>query len=316
MTTEGETSEETELSPHDAFGALANETRMEILQILGQADGVMTFSELRDELGFRDPGNFQYHLNKLTDHFVRHSDDGYELKHPGRRVIEAILSGAVTGGPDLEATPIDASCTICGGSTEVSYRDERMLWRCTECVGRFSGVESTSKAFGVLPEGTLELAYLPAAGTQNRSPEEMLEASDVWSAAEDVTITNGVCPRCSGTVEDSLRICETHDDTGELCDDCGSRVGVLVSSRCTHCGHTKVSTIVIRLLADPTFRAAFDGRGVDVISTDDADLSSFVVVDHEVVETEPFRARITHVIKGDEVSFVIDDDFAVVEMIE
>lgn len=303
-------------SPHDAFGALANETRMEILQVLGQRDGPASFSELREEVGFRDPGNFQYHLNKLAGPFVRKDDAGYELRQPGRRVVEAILSGAVTGAPPLEPTPVEVPCLLCDGETEISFREERLLWRCTECPGRFAGREATSRAFGTLPSGTLELGYLPAAGTQDRTPEEMLKASDVWSAMEDLALTNGVCPRCSGTVDDTLRICEDHDDGDGVCGRCHSRIGALVSSTCTHCGHTKVTTIVVRLLADPTFRAAFDGRGVDVVSTDRTDMSSFAVVAHEVLETDPFRARVTHRIDGDEVTFVVDDEFTVVDVLE
>lgn len=304
------------LSPDDAFAALANETRMAILQALGHADGPMAFSTLRDHVGVRDSGQFNYHLGKLTGHFIRQTDEGYTLRQAGRRVIEAVLSGAVTGGPDMEATPIEVPCIYCDAGTEVSFRQERLLWRCTECPGTFADREATSDAFGTLPSGTIELAYLPAAGIQHRTPREMLEASDVWSAAEDVALTNGVCPRCSGTIEDTVDVCEDHDDTGGVCPRCHTRLGVTVRSECTNCNHTRVSTVVVHLLADPTFRSVFDSRGVDVIATPLDQMSAFVVRGYDVLKTDPFRARMTFLVAGDEITFTVDADLSVADVMD
>jgi len=44
------------LPPDDAFAVLGNETRMEILRALGDADGPLPFSELHDRVGTRDSG--------------------------------------------------------------------------------------------------------------------------------------------------------------------------------------------------------------------------------------------------------------------
>lgn len=316
MTDEGDAAEAETLPPDQAFAALGNETRIQIIRTLAEEGGPVPFSELRERVGVSDSGRFNYHLDQLAGHFVGQTDHGYELDQPGRRVIEAILSGAVTGGSTREATVIDVSCVYCGAETEVSFREERLLWRCTECAGTFADREATSEAFGTLPRGTLDVPYLPAAGVKDRTPQEILAASDTWSTAERLAMVNGVCPRCSGTIEDSLTVCEDHDDSDGVCEACHTRLGVTVSSRCTNCGHTKDGTIVLQLLADPAFRAAFDSRGVDVISTPHEDLPALVVEDHEILGTDPFRARLTYEINGETVSLVVDDDLSVAEVID
>ncbi|MFB6206666.1 MAG: ArsR/SmtB family transcription factor, partial [Haloglomus sp.] len=96
MTHPRELGEPTALSPDEAFGVLGNETRIQILQTLGEADGPLSFTELRDRVGIRQGSQFNYHLDKLVGHFVRKTDDGYELRLAGRRVIYAVLSEAVT----------------------------------------------------------------------------------------------------------------------------------------------------------------------------------------------------------------------------
>ncbi|MEF8801746.1 MAG: helix-turn-helix domain-containing protein, partial [Halolamina sp.] len=115
MTTNADTSE-TMLAPDDAFAVLGNETRMEILQTLGEADEPLPFSELRGRVGMRDSGQFNYHLGKLDGHFIKDTDGGYALGQKGSRVIEAVLSGAVTDTPVLDRTPVDMSCYCCGAT--------------------------------------------------------------------------------------------------------------------------------------------------------------------------------------------------------
>jgi hypothetical protein len=119
---------DTPLAPDEAFAALGNETRMEILRTLGDADEPLTFSELRDRVGMADSGQFNYHLGKLGEHFVGGTEDGYRLQRAGKRVVEAVLSGAVTGAPVVEPTETDDACLYCGAPTTVSYR-EGMLAR-------------------------------------------------------------------------------------------------------------------------------------------------------------------------------------------
>ncbi|PSQ07990.1 transcriptional regulator, partial [Halobacteriales archaeon QS_5_68_33] len=79
--------EHSTLSPDEAFAALGNEARLEILRTLGASDGPLTYAELYERVEYDDPSNFSYHLNKLAGHFVRKTDRGYGLWDAGRRVV-------------------------------------------------------------------------------------------------------------------------------------------------------------------------------------------------------------------------------------
>jgi DNA-binding transcriptional ArsR family regulator len=313
MTADASGTEPTALAPDEAFAVLGDGTRVQVLRALGDVDGALSFSELYDRVDIRDSGNFTYHLEKLQGHFVRKTEEGYALRQAGRRVVEAVLSGAVTDAPVLEPTAVDAPCPHCGGGTEVSYREERLLWRCRECPGSVAGLDATSAAFGTLPSGTIDLSYLPSAGMQDRTPEEMLEASDTWRTAERVALANGVCPRCSGTVDHSLLVCEDHD-AGGVCEECHNRYAVRVHSRCTICTHQKRGPLMLHLLADPRFRAAFDRRGIDVFAPSLDETDAFAMDEEELLGTDPFRARISYTIDGERVALTVDDDLRVVDV--
>lgn len=93
--------------PVDALSALGDETRIAILRELADAETSLSFSELRERVGVRDTGRFNYHLTKLCEYFVRDTGDGYELGHAGARVVDA--AGNAHPDPDLEA-----ACPVCG----------------------------------------------------------------------------------------------------------------------------------------------------------------------------------------------------------
>jgi hypothetical protein len=90
----------------DALSVLGNETRIRILRTLADAAGPLTFTELREAVGIRDTGKFNYHLTKLCEYFVTETQDGYELGHAGSRVVAA-SQAAVTAVPTDE-------CPVCG----------------------------------------------------------------------------------------------------------------------------------------------------------------------------------------------------------
>ncbi|WP_049922067.1 winged helix-turn-helix domain-containing protein [Halopiger djelfimassiliensis] len=103
----------------EALDALANEHRIAILRALADADGPLSFSELREEIEMRDTGRFNYHLTELLGRFVRETPDGYRLGPAGKRVV---LAGADLGREsatllaESDAPQSDGDCPVCGES--------------------------------------------------------------------------------------------------------------------------------------------------------------------------------------------------------
>lgn len=105
-----------DLDPVEAFDALADETRLAILRALADRRQeaperpTLSFSELRERVGVRDSGLFNYHLSKLVGRFVRERPEGYELGHAGRRVIRADGHGDPGDGEEAASE----ACPVCG----------------------------------------------------------------------------------------------------------------------------------------------------------------------------------------------------------
>jgi len=320
-------------SPDEAFAALGNETRLAILRALGGADGPLPFSDLYDRVDVSDSGQFNYHLDKLTDHFVRHSAGGYELARPGSRVVEAVLSGAVTDTPVLEPTEIDHPCPFCGAPVEVRFRDERVELRCTECAGNYgSSLDGESDDAGderdAVPDdapddgryGYLGYHPLPPAGVDGRDATDVLSAAMTWGHLELMAAASGVCPRCSAALDRTLRACEDHDATDGLCANCGNRHAVAVDLTCTNCIYDESGSAIIGLTGTTPVLAFLTARGYDPIAPDPGTHAtvSRALNDYEetVLSTDPFRVRFTLTVDGDELELTVDADLAVVEAVE
>ena len=96
------------VAPADAFALIGNETRLSILEALWRADdGPVRFSVLNEMVGMRDSAQFNYHLGKLTDQYVRKTEDGYELRTAGAKVVRAVLAGSFTEHPRREPFTTD-----------------------------------------------------------------------------------------------------------------------------------------------------------------------------------------------------------------
>lgn len=162
------------LSPDEAFALLGNETRVDILQVLwdafesGKGGNVVPYSELFGQVDYDDSDNFSYHLEKLTDPFVRQTGDGYELKQTGINVVRAVVSGTVTDDPAFGPTRVDAACPVCNAPIEVMYDDEVLDISCTSCEGRSRWNDRAGHLFG---------AFVPSAGFAYRPIEEAFRAA-------------------------------------------------------------------------------------------------------------------------------------------
>jgi DNA-binding transcriptional ArsR family regulator len=303
MTSDADTTETTTPSPDDAFAVLGNETRMEILRALGDADDPLPFSDLHDRVGTRDSGQFNYHLEQLTGHFVRKTDDGYALRRAGRRVIEAVLSGALTDDPTLERTRVEEFCERCGAPIEIGWRAGSVELYCTECAGRYGQRRGDPAS-----EGYLGRLPLPPAGLKDRTPGEILRTAWTWGNLEMLSMASGICPRCSATVEETITVCETHDAEEGLCDACGGRYAAGINFTCTNCVFDAGGGFAIALLGHTALLSFVTGHGHNPVSPDSIRQLNGIHGDYEeeIVSVDPFEARFTFRIDGDALVLTVD----------
>lgn len=315
--TDSETDQAT-LSADDAFGALGNATRMQILQSLGDADGPLTFSQLREAVGMRDSGQFNYHLDKLLGRFVEQGEEGYRLRQTGRRVNEAILSGVVTKAPRSELTVIDEKCHYCGSPIAVLYAEERIHMYCTNCEGTYSGTHSTVTSEVPDEYGRLGTMLLPPAGVEGRSPAATYRAAWTWANFEILAAASGVCPRCSADVEHSADLCSEHDLTGELCANCGRRHALFVLCNCQNCNYEIGGGAFLSFgTLTPLLSFLFE-HGLNPISPAPKDIHRMNRVHEdyteEVRDTDPPTVRLTIDVDGDEFGLTVDEDLTITEV--
>ena len=303
------------LSPDDAFATLGNETRLGILQALGRAGEDLSFSVLRDRVGVEDSGQFNYHLEQLVGHFVRKTEDGYQLRRAGRRVIEAVLSGAVTDAPDLDRTRVEETCELCGAPIEVARDGGSIAMYCTECTGRYSHAYGEDPTGRRADEGYLGRLPLPPAGLRDRTPTEALRAAWTWGNLEILAMSAGICPRCSATVDRTLRVCGDHDASGGLCPECHGQQGVRLTVSCTNCIFQSGGIFSINLVSDTHVLDLLTDHGLNPVVPDSIRRvnETHGDYDEELLSRDPFRGRFTFDVDGDTLALTVDDDLEVVE---
>lgn len=310
--------------PHavGAFKQLSNEIRLAILLALWEAydphgdDDAVPFSELYDRVDVGDSGNFTYHLDKLTGHFVAETDDGYRLRNAGLTMVQAVIAGTGLGERTFEPTEIDLSCYHCGAQAEITYEDEHLYLLCTECDGGF-GAEFTQE----LPAGTLSMTEFPPAGLTHRTPDEVYAAQKVASINALESYLRGVCPECSGVVDESLRICESHEaPPGEVCKSCGTRDEVKVRYGCLVCKDAGVWPVDAATHTHPAIDGFCYEQGLD-LRLDAADPEACIRAtqhhtnrEHTLVSTDPIRIRVT--VPGNDASLhlTLDGDLDVIDV--
>lgn len=257
------------LSPDEAFAVLGDGTRIAILRSLfEQPYEPKTFSELRDDVGMADSGQFNYHLNKLVGQFVRKTEEGYELRLAGWQVVGAILSGTYTESGNVEPVEADHPCRICGGVVVATYEDERMTIQCTDCGEQFSGA-------GV-PPGVLD-------GFER---EELVERFDRFMRGLVDHARLGICISCTGRMD------------AEVLTEPGPEIGVNAESiptvvyRCRRCPEVVTSSFGSAMLDHPEIVAFHWDHGIDLRTISTWTLP-WLADDHATVESEdPLRVRL------------------------
>lgn len=302
------------ISPDEAYALLGNDTRVEIIQALwdafepGWGGDAVPFSELFARVDIRDTGNFTYHLEKLTGHFVRKTDTGYELTQTGLDVVRAVVSGSVTATPDVGPVAVDATCPLCSGPVEISYRDDSLRCRCTECEG-IRHTDGESGYFFLFP--------LPSIGLQQHETDEALRATIVYNFHKAAAMLNGFCPVCSSGTQISVEVCPDHDPGGEDdCPNCGNPYVATALLSCPTCKRWFFFKAGGAVLTHPIVTAFYRDHGIEHRF---ATWESFVRshdINEELLSEEPFRLRVTVPAGNDELRLTVDDELNVIDVDE
>ncbi|MFT4904606.1 MAG: hypothetical protein ACI8UR_001167 [Natronomonas sp.] len=274
------------LRPAEAFAVIGNETRLAILEALWEApDRPVSFSELRSRVGTRDSAQFNYHLQKLTDQFVKKTDDGYDFRGPGRAVIQAVLSGSLNQNPELDPFPVEGECIDCGAGLQARYEDELLCIDCPEC-----GRPHTDWQF-------------PPGGLEDRCREEVIDAFNQRVRHLLCLSADGVCPACNGRMETAV----SHADPD-------AHIDVNVKHRCQRCENTTRTTIGISLLDDAEVVSFYRDHGIDLNAVPFWTLEWCVSDRHTtVLDDDPWRFRVDIDLEDERLEVVLDETLQVVD---
>ncbi|WP_396611892.1 winged helix-turn-helix domain-containing protein [Haloferax sp. S1W] len=310
---------ETGESPEAVFAALGHETRLAILYELWKARDpeehipkqALSFAELRKRIGMRDGSQFNYHLKKLLGEFVHQTDDGYVLRQAGEKILSTVLAGTMGSNIILDGEPIDEPCPLCGGPVVLECGTERTLdfftVRCTACEGAVYPGEGM--------KGTLSTSeFLPPTGVKNRSISEAYQAQRTWVKHKMLSMMEGVCPQCSGTVSVTPKVCENHEPSdGRVCPECNTIFRVWFLRVCDVCHLNHEVPSEMHMLAHPTAAAFYyeHGYGWD---HDWHTIGTETVEEQQVVSTDPFELQTSAVADGEALDVTLDGDGQVVEV--
>ncbi len=262
------------LSPEEAFALFGHDLRVAILLELADAEGrALTFTELRERVGERDSGKFNYHLQKLLGRFVGHDEerDEYRLLYPGHRVVDAIWTGVLTERASVRDVALDADCAHCGGGLRFDYDTVKSgRVRCRDCDRVLIG-----------------FPFDPG-GLTDREGQEVARAYDLRTRTMWQRACHDVCPVCSGRVDAALdegvppKLAATHDHP------------VLAALDCQQCSFFVNAPVGSLLVWHPEAIAFLADRGIDVRERRLWELLFVVDPDAvEIADRDPWRVRVT-----------------------
>jgi hypothetical protein len=250
-----------------------------------------------------------YHLNKLTDRFIRRTDAGYELMDAGKRVVRMLLSGTAIDDPEIDPVAVDISCWYCGGGVEWSYQDGWRSLECTNCDARC--VES-------FPPGVISKNEFPPSGLRDRTPDEINEADRKWGTHRRASVMDGVCPECAGDMPvTAIDICDDHRpdwDAYQFCDRCGSIFWMLVSHTCERCKYQWRMPTLFYPSRQPAVIAFFYEHGIAFDLATYEQRTLLLDFEEELVSRDPLRIEISITLDDDTLRLTFDGRMDVVDV--
>jgi len=288
--------------PEEVFAALSDDTRIAILRTLWDADEPLPFSDLREAVGVRDSGQFNYHLGKLTGQFVKQRDEKYTLTRAGIQINGAIEAGAYTVEASLEPIELDSPCPTCDSDRTLYYEDDTVRVECASC--------AVSARFGVPPSVLSDHDRTAIPSVAGRYLKSTFRR-----------ITDGFCTFCDGAVHPTVgTMGEFIEGPEELPDDVPDefleKVQDLpfVQYDCEQCGATPSGSLRAVFLSHPAVVSFHYEHGVDVRDVSAWDVAAFDPERETIRQDEPFRASTTFTVDDKSLTLVVDDALGVIEI--
>lgn len=302
----------------EAFEVLGSEKRLAILLALWEdyvpfsGENAVTFSDLYDRVELHDTGQFTYHLDKLVGPFVEHTDEGYSLTTRAEQILHAVLAGTLSEPTSFQAERIDVECDRCGEPIVIDYTDNKLIERCTSCNGRWWNPE--------FPSGLLKSLYRPPVGLKDRTPQEFHRHGNTWDRYQFMSMIEGVCPDCSGSIATTITICEDHDlQDGTVCERCLSFWEMRLRYVCKVCKKNLKTAPFAPIHTDPRVKAFYHAHGMDPDELYDRSAIREIhdtISEMAIVSEDPLEILITIEIDGDRLGMTLDDEGQVIEVIE
>ncbi|WP_254861696.1 helix-turn-helix domain-containing protein [Halovivax gelatinilyticus] len=286
-----------ELDPHDAFAKLADETRVDILRAVAEAEREgeldeatprLSFKALYDRVDVSNSSRFAYHLDQLTGTFLHKNEDGYAFTWAGERIVRTILAGGYGTEIAFDPVALDGPCPACGASTlRAGPETTTICVRCRSC------------------EGAIASYPLTPGLAANRDPAALVSAAErrIRSSYDDIFA--GDCPKCGGRLRRSIR------DAEPLPGD-----PYLSVSRCRECLAPYGLPVSFWALSHPATVAFYWTHDVDIRSTPFWELIAYLADGRWTVEgIEGGSAyRITLREADDELHLALDADLTVTDV--
>lgn len=241
----------------DAFGLLDDETRVSIVRELALAmrdrpfDRAASFSDLREAVGVRDSGGFNYHLDRLRGTFVESTEEGYVLTGAGIRVAGAIVGGYYSDDVSHSHT-LGLDCPVCGDAIDLQLA---------------SGVVS----FGCEDHGFTQFG---SAGLfDHQSPRETARIVGYATVGDVRLAANGACPLCHSPMQWFVTADPAYTDEPRL------------NAVCEACGLPLSNSASVFPMVDPALRPVV--RDCGLAPDDDPALSLVALYDAQPASATP-----------------------------
>jgi hypothetical protein len=273
----------------ETFGRIANGSRLAILQALWNADEPLAYTAIKERIGMRDSGKFNYHLRELRPGFVRQTETGYELTHAGRRVIGAAVSGDYTDADSVTIGPVPAGdCMFCDGTAEARYEEGRVIVDCPECEKLI-----TSMPLAPIAVDGHDREALP--GVFNDHVRKRITG-----------LNRGFCTLCGGRVERLLTVASSHEAVT-------SRSVLDVTFTCTACGDETHLNVGGVLTDHPVVVSFLFDAGIDLEETYIWELRSLLDPEATLVSEDPARLAVSVELGDDAIELTVDETVTVRE---